>query len=153
MTERMSADEFRRRYPAAAPAPERVDADAFQARFGARAGPQQAHDRGLGQEPSAPRPSKFGAKATTIDGIRFPSKREARRYTVLQLLRSSGEVAWFVRQPSFDTGGGTRYRADFLVVWGDGHVTVEDVKGYRTAAYVRARKQVEALYPITIEEV
>lgn len=36
--------------------------------------------------------------------------------------------------------------------WKDGRVTVEDVKGVRTAAYRRSKKQVEALYPVRIEE-
>lgn len=87
----------------------------------------------------------------TVDGITFDSKKEARRYGELKLLRAAGEC-WFLRQPRFDLPGGTKYTADFQVFWKDGRMSVEDVKGYRTAAYIRAKKQVEALYPVTIEE-
>jgi hypothetical protein len=130
-----------------------MSAEEYQRRFGSLARGPLARAEHKRSSPAPAATSKFGARSTVIDGIRFPSQREARRYTALQLLRASGEVLWFVRQPSFDLPGGTRYRADFLVVWRDGRVTVEDVKGFRTPAYVRSRKQVEALYPITIEEV
>lgn len=99
------------------------------------------------------KPSKYRAQRTVVDGISFPSRREAGRYEILKELQKLGDVRWFVRQPLFDTGGGTTYRADFLIVWDAGHVTVEDAKGMRTAAFIRAKKQVEAAYPIKIEEV
>lgn len=95
---------------------------------------------------------KYNAKATLVDGIRFDSKAEARRFEELKRLRQAGEVLWFIRQPSFDLPGGVRYRADFLVVWPEG-VTVEDVKGVKTDAYKIKKRQVEALYGVQIEEV
>lgn len=101
----------------------------------------------------ARRPSKYRARRVVVDGIGFHSEKEARRYRGLTQLMAMGLVKWFIRQPMFDTGGGTTYKADFLVVRLDGSVTVEDVKGYRTAAYKRAKKQVEALYGIEIVEV
>ena len=98
---------------------------------------------------------KFRAIRCERDGIKFDSKAEARRYDELVLARANGLVVQFlVHAPRFILPGGTSYTADFLVFWEDGSVTVEDVKGMRTAAYKRSKKQVEALYaPITITEI
>lgn len=95
---------------------------------------------------------KFHAKPTVNDGIRFDSKKEAARYETLKLLQTAGEVVFFLRQTRFHLPGNVSYSCDFLVFWADGHVSVEDVKGMRTEAYKRAKKQVEAAYPIEIEE-
>jgi hypothetical protein len=97
--------------------------------------------------------SKYRAKRTVVDGINFDSKKEAKRYMDLKSLRESGEVAWFLMQVPFRLPGNTTYRADFLVFWKDGRVTVEDVKGFRTEVYKLKKRQVEDLYPITITEV
>ena len=72
---------------------------------------------------------KFSAVATKIGQQRFDSKKEARRYMDLQHLRLSREVVFFIRQTRFDLPGGLIWRADFVVFWKDGSVTVEDVKG------------------------
>ncbi len=96
---------------------------------------------------------KYKAKQTEVDGIKFPSQAEANRYCNLKRLRQAGEDSWFIRQPTFDLPGGVRYRADFLIIWQSGEITVEDVKGFKTQAYKIKKKQVEALYPIRIEEV
>jgi hypothetical protein len=42
---------------------------------------------------------------------------------------------------------------DFLVFDADGHVRFVDVKGMETPMFVLKKKQVEALYPFTIEVV
>lgn len=86
---------------------------------------------------------KFGNVPTVVDGIRFASKAEAARYSELVMLEKSGAVRWFIRQPSFDIGAGIRYVADFLIVWDDGRVTVEDVKGIETEAFKLKRKLFE----------
>lgn len=93
------------------------------------------------------------ANERRVDGILFASKAESKRYRELCLLRQAGMVRWFIRQPKFDLPGGTTYTADFLIVQEDGSVTVEDVKGYATAAFKRSKKQVEALYPIEVQVV
>jgi len=96
---------------------------------------------------------KFKAQRTELDGIKFASKKEAKYYQDLKLLQQVGEVVFFLRQPRFDLPGGTKYYADFLVFWSNGTASFVDVKGHRTKSYIRAKKQVEALYPVTIEEV
>ena len=111
---------------------------------------------------------KYGAEPTVVDGIRFDSKKEARRYGELRLLEKARKIESLELQPSWPllvyehdavaTGAcptciGT-YRADF--VYRDvesGCVVVEDVKGIRTAVYRLKKKLVEATYGITIVEV
>lgn len=96
---------------------------------------------------------KFKAKRVELDGIKFPSKKEARRYEELKLLQKSGEVVFFLRQIPFYLIGGVKYVLDFLVFWTNGTVTFEDAKGFLTPTYKAKKKMVEALYPIIIEEV
>ena len=94
---------------------------------------------------------KFKAQRTEADGIKFASKREARRYEELKLLKQSGEVIFFLRQIPFDIGGGTKHFIDFMEFWADGSVKFVEVKGYDTPSGKMKRKIVEGLYPITIE--
>lgn len=95
---------------------------------------------------------KFSASPTTVDGIKFQSKREASRYQKLLLAQRAGEVVFFIRQPRFDLPGPTFYYADFLVFWADRTVSIEDVKGHKTDTYKIKKRQVEALYPVKITE-
>ncbi len=95
---------------------------------------------------------KFRAIRTELDGIKFASKKEAKRYKELLLLKDSGELLFFTRQTAFHLPGNIRYVVDFVCYWADGTVTFEDVKGMKTAMYILKKKQVEALYPIKITE-
>lgn len=121
--------------------------------------------------------SKYHAKPLTVDGIRFASTREARRYGELRLLVLAGQIWDLTLQPSFELhvryGGppiyltmqtGPRepvlpaegtvgvYRADFAYATKDGTI-VEDVKGVRTALYNWKKKHVEIEYGVRIVEV
>ena len=89
---------------------------------------------------------------TSDDGILFASKRELARYDMLRGLRDTGQVRWFLRQVPFHLPA-SKYVLDFLVFWADGRITCEDVKGHRTDVYRLKKRQVEALYPITITEI
>lgn len=42
--------------------------------------------------------NKFGAKPTTVDGIRFDSRKEATRWSQLMLLQRAGEIRDLKRQ-------------------------------------------------------
>ncbi len=96
---------------------------------------------------------KFNAVQTIVDSIKFPSKSEARRYKELKKLQFSNHIIFFLRQPMFDLPGGVTYRADFIIFWSDGNVTIEDVKGFETSEFKLKKKMVEELYPINIEVV
>lgn len=96
---------------------------------------------------------KFNAKPCEYENIKFSSKKEAKRYLELQALKRLGEVIFFLRQVPFHLTGGVKYVCDYLVFWKNGEVTIEDVKGMKTAMYILKKKQVEQLYPITITEI
>ena len=93
-----------------------------------------------------PRKSKYRAIPTVLDGIRFASKSEAKRYGQLKLLQLAGEIRWFTCQVPFHLGAGVRYVCDFLIVYADGRVEVEDVKGMETAMFKVKKKLFEADY-------
>lgn len=114
-----------------------------------------------GDKPSAfgkERASKFAAQPQVVDGIRFDSKREARRYGVLKLRQQAGEIRdlrWHVRFP-LHCGGVqvTAYEADFVyVVVSDDSLVVEDTKGVRTPVYKLKKKMMLAELGIVIAEV
>ena len=71
---------------------------------------------------------KYGNKPKVVDGITFDSTKEANYYINLKILKDSGELDMFIRQPRFELGAGRTYSADFLNFWSDGRVTIEDVK-------------------------
>jgi len=96
---------------------------------------------------------KFKAKPTETDGIKFSSKKEAKRYSNLKTLKNIGEVIFFLRQVPFHLPGGVKYVCDFFIFWANGEVTIEDVKGFKTETYKVKKKMVEAIYPIIISEV
>ena len=96
---------------------------------------------------------KFRAIPTELDGIKFASRKEARRYKELRLLEKSGELLFFLRQVPFHLPANVKYVCVFLCFWQDDTVTIEDVKGIKTPLYVLKKKQVEAIYPVKIMEV
>jgi hypothetical protein len=117
-----------------------------------------AYDRQYGAAAAQPtprekpaRPSKYGAKATVSGGIRFDSKREARTFERLVLLKQAGEVRSFHRQVIFDLPGGVIYRLDFLVFFTDGRVGYWDAKGVQTKEFRIKRRLVRAECGVEIE--
>ena len=101
----------------------------------------------------SPRKSKYGNSPTTVDGIRFESKREARYYEQLKLRKQTGEINFFLRQVPFHLPGGTRYVVDFLEFHTNGEVHVVDAKGKETQVFRLKKREVEHHYPIRIETV
>jgi hypothetical protein len=106
---------------------------------------------------------KYRAEPTTVDGFRFASKREARRYVELKLLERAGKIGGLEIQPRFDLCVGAMdgrrvkictYVADFrywdLVAK---RSVVEDVKGVRTPVYRLKRKLMLALYGVDVQEI
>ncbi len=97
---------------------------------------------------------KYRAKPTEVDGIKFPSRKEARYFQNLLLARRSGELLFFMRQVPFYLPGGVRYICDFAELWRSGEARFVDCKGYKTPLYIVKKKIVEAIYaPIKIIEV
>jgi hypothetical protein len=96
---------------------------------------------------------KFNARRVECDGIKFPSKREAAYYQQLKTRQAAGDVVFFLRQTPLHLPGGVKYVADFVRFDADGTVHFVDTKGMKTPTYIAKKKIVEALYPITIEEV
>ena len=101
--------------------------------------------------------SKYKAKPITIDGIRFASQKEGRRYQELRILERAGEIKNLELQPRYDiTINGIycgHYKADFRFFSKKG-VEVWDVKGLPTPLYKFKKRIVEALYPgVKIQEV
>lgn len=93
--------------------------------------------------------NKYGAIPETVNGVRFASKREARRYRELLLLVAAREITGLVLQPKFDLIVANKkvckYIGDFLYTERGKHV-VEDVKGVETALFRLKWKIVKALY-------
>jgi|HubBroStandDraft_6_1064221.scaffolds.fasta_scaffold232415_1 hypothetical protein len=119
---------------------------------------KQAAEMGL---PVPKKRHKYNAVAEVHDGIKFASKREARRYAELQLLIVAGKIMNLDLQPSWDlhAPGGQKvgkYTADFRYQEIEtGRIIIEDVKSppTRTTAYRMRVRHAEAEYGITITEV
>lgn len=124
--------------------------------------------------------SKYGAKPTIVDGIRFHSMKEAQRYQELVLCQKAGEIRGLQLQPRFvlhaaltladisrerDPVKLGEYRGDFIyeercaprggpsAMRREWRQVVEDVKGFKTPLYRWKKKHVEAQYGITIREI
>lgn len=87
------------------------------------------------------RGNKYHAKAVTVDGMRFASKKEAARYRELKLLESAGKISDLRLQVRYNLVPpkkplrGVDYIADFVYRDSDGQLVVEDVKGVKTRVY------------------
>lgn len=120
--------------------------------------------------------SKYKAKKVEIDGIKFDSKKEARRYEELLILEQAGEIKDLKRQVKYilipaqrepdsvgARGGRIKgklierecaYVADFVYTdTATGELIVEDVKGMRTSEYIVKRKLMLWVNNIRIKEV
>lgn len=111
-----------------------------------------AHGQGASRE-GATKPNKYNNHPTTVDGIRFDSKREARYYEQLKIRQKLGEVWYWLRQVPLHLPGGTRYVIDFLVFFKDPNLLPEfvDVKGKETKVFRLKKREVEHHYPIRIK--
>lgn len=112
--------------------------------------------------------NKFFAKKVMVDGIRFDSAAEARRWRTLTWLQRGGvikdlqrQVRYIVIPAQYDENhrmieSSTTYVADF-VYCEDGKLVVEDVKGYKKGAayqvFVMKRKLMLERYGIRVREI
>lgn len=102
-------------------------------------------------------PSKYKAVKTIVDGIKFDSKKEAKRYQELKLLEQSNEIKGLKLQVPFilidksEYGRVIKYVADFVYIR-DGEEIVEDCKGFRTDVYRLKKRMFEERYKRKIFE-
>ena len=116
--------------------------------------------------------NKLNAVKTNIDGLKFDSKSEAKRYTELKMLQAAGEISDLKTQVKFvlipsqkDENGKViekecSYIADFVYYDNRANKTiVEDVKGYVNPAsstyakFVIKRKLMLYIHGIRVTEV
>ena len=94
---------------------------------------------------------KYFARPTIVDGIKFASAKEARRYGELKLLEKAGKISALELQPRYKLVIEETYVGDFRYLE-NGETIIEDVKGYLTAAYKRKRKAMKIQHGVTILE-
>jgi len=114
------------------------------------------------------RKHKYGAQSVTVDGHRFDSKAEAKRYGELKMLERAGEVWNLKVHPRFDLHARFMpnsdnahkhvvkigvYEADFQYEADEGQLLIEDVKGVPTPLYRWKKKHFEAEYGMEITEI
>lgn len=109
--------------------------------------------------------SKYRNKITEVDGIKFHSKKEAKRWGELRMLVKAGEIRGLRRQVKFDLEvNGMKvcsYVADFLYkeVYPSesgspcySEDIIEDCKGFKTPEYNLKKKLMRAIHNIEIRE-
>ena len=101
--------------------------------------------------------SKYGNTITTIDDIKFDSKKEADFYLVLKLKKDQCEIVELKLQEPFPIVINDKkictYYADFVTYDKEGVRVIYDVKGVLTPMYRLKKKLVEATYNVNIVEV
>lgn len=121
--------------------------------------------------------SKYHSVKCTVDGIKFDSRREARRYKELSLMERAGAISELRRQVKFvlvpaqyetierygENGKRLKdthklaereisYVADFVYIEGNSTV-IEDSKGVKTKEYILKRKLMLYILGIKVKEV
>lgn len=100
---------------------------------------------------------KYHNSKTVIDGIRFDSKKEAKRYLELKILEKAGVIKDLRRQVPYVIinksryGRAIKYVADFVYYEGD-KLVVEDVKGVRTPVYKLKKRLMAERFGIEVKE-
>ena len=96
------------------------------------------------------RSSKYHAVKTEIDGIKFDSRKEAKRYQELKLLEKAKVIKDLRLQVPFviieksEHGRAIRYIADFVYYDNEkGKEIIEDTKGFRTDVYKLKKRLME----------
>ena len=107
------------------------------------------------------RHSKYNARSTVVDGIRFASKREATAWASLKMMERVGNIRALDRQVKIPLHADNwalvgHYIADFTWEEPDGAgkwvKVIADAKGFRNALYLWKKSHVLAEYGIEIRE-
>lgn len=107
--------------------------------------------------------SKFGNVPVTVEGVRFPSKAQARRDQFLKLAAAQGAIYGYVAEVSLRLPGGNRIRLDSLVnepaVYKCSHcggqntvatLVLEDVKGHVAKEWEVKKRALEAALGVKV---
>lgn len=98
--------------------------------------------------------NKFKNIRCEVDGIKFPSIKEAIRYNDLKMMQLAGEIFDLKRQVTFKLEINAivicSYRADFVYRDKKGKTIVEDSKGFITPEFKLKQKLMKAIYGIDI---
>lgn len=122
---------------------------------------RQMQDRVAGKATEAKK-SKYKAVQTVVDGIKFSSKKEAKRWGELRLLEQAGVIKQLERQVTYNlVVNGLKicaYRCDYRYFrWAEKDWVVEDVKGMRHGAaydmFKLKKKLMKALLNIDVVEI
>lgn len=105
--------------------------------------------------------AKYGNKKTVIDGIKFDSIKEGKRYRQLSFMQKHGAIKDLECQPSFKFYEGEKwqftYKADFRYFDIEkGQTIIEDVKSVATqknSTYRLKKRLIQARFNIKITEV
>ena len=108
----------------------------------------------------AVRESKYhNKKVCGIDGLKFDSKKEAKRYWELKMLERAGLISDLKTQVPYtlidksEYGREIKYLADFVYYdVGSQKIIVEDTKGFRTDIYKLKKRLLSERYGIIIKE-
>ncbi len=123
--------------------------------MGIRISKETAAAMGLENKPAAFRRHKYNAQPTTVNGIRFASKKEAACYTKLKALEDAGQIRNLLLQTALDiVVNGVhvcKYVPDFYWCEGDKQIWA-DAKGMKTDVYRLKKKLVKACLGIEILE-
>jgi hypothetical protein len=106
--------------------------------------------------------AKYGNKRVMVNGVRFDSQAEAKRWIELRELEKQGLISHLERQPKFKfvingqkvvsrserypNGRQVSWKGDFAYFDGKNRI-VEDVKGFRTKEFILKKAFVEAIWP------
>jgi hypothetical protein len=99
--------------------------------------------------------TKYRNTRTEYNSVMYDSRKEADRAWELDQMLKAGIITGYRRQVPYTLPGGIVYKADFVVIYPDGHEEIEDVKGgeaTKTAVY-RMKKKLMASIGNFIREV
>lgn len=103
------------------------------------------------------RKNKYKAVKVVVNGIKFDSKKEAKRYQELVLLQKTHYIRDLKLQVPFvlieksKYGRQIKYVADFTYIE-NGVLVVEDTKGFKTDVYKLKKRLMAEKYGIEIKE-
>jgi hypothetical protein len=104
------------------------------------------------------RPSKYRNVRTEVDGLKFASRAEARRYGELKLMQRANLIEDLQLQPRYGLCVNGKlictYVGDFRYFDRQTKAEcLEDAKGMETPVYKLKRKLMQAIYGIEIKEI